>query len=265
MDKAVEELQSEFKVLKNEIKETLSDIREHLLTNLENPFLHAGDAVASPAREVAVAVDDAPTEDDEAELDETPDEAPGLPSSVSDDTAPGIPPPQFQDTEDDDGGTPPPPRRATAESSEQSYLDTEDSPVFEHDGQQPATSNHQDGAGQRIKEGEAPPDLVTIASLVPWMEEGMNRIGQERMTAIVDLYGSIGGLTNDLSDVMHRLIALGGGPAEANDVTLRDCLHLIVELDTLVSRVKYDRPGAALLSMFLDGQGTELPPPQESV
>ncbi|MCH7706054.1 MAG: hypothetical protein IIB33_03305, partial [Chloroflexi bacterium] len=62
---------------------------------------------------------------------------------------------------------------------------------------------------------------------------------------------------------MHRLIALGGGPAEADDVSLRDCLHLIVELDTLVSRVRYDRPGAALLSMFLNGQGADLPP-QES-
>lgn len=263
MDKAVEELQSEFKVLKNEIKETLSDIREHLLTNLQNPFLSSGGTVAAPVNEVAITVRSAPVEVEKVEPDEAPDEAPGLPSPVPDDTAPGIPPPQLQNTEDGGGGTPGPPRQATAESSEQSYLDTEDSPVFEHDGQQPATSNHQNRAGRQTNEGEAPPDLVTIAALVPWMEEGMNRIGQERMTAIVDLYGSIGGLTNDLSDVMHRLIALGGSPAEANDVTLRDCLHIIVELDTLVSRVRYDRPGAALLSMFLNGQGADLPP-QES-
>lgn len=275
MDKAVEELQSEFKVLKNEIKETLSDIREHLLTNLENPFLHTGDTVASPVNEVAITVRTAPSDYNEVKPrevpnetlnespDESPDEGPGLPSSVSDDTAPGIPPPQFQE-EEGGGGTPPPPRQETAGSSEQSHLETEDSPVLEHNGRQSATRNHQDRAGQQMNENEAPLDLVTIAALVPWMEEGMNRIGQERMTAIVDLYGSIGGLTNDLSDVMHRLIALGGGPAEANDVTLRDCLHLIVELDTLVSRVRYDRPGAALLSMFLNGHDTEMPLPQEN-
>lgn len=38
MDKAIEELQNEMKVLKNEIKETLTDVREYLLTNAQNPF-----------------------------------------------------------------------------------------------------------------------------------------------------------------------------------------------------------------------------------
>ncbi len=41
MDKTVQELQDEVKVLKNEIKETLTDIREHLLTYAENPFATA--------------------------------------------------------------------------------------------------------------------------------------------------------------------------------------------------------------------------------
>ena len=41
MDKAdqkIEQLQDELKIIKNEIKETLVDIREHLLTYAENPF-----------------------------------------------------------------------------------------------------------------------------------------------------------------------------------------------------------------------------------
>ena len=137
-------------------------------------------------------------------------------------------------------------------------METENSPVSENDGQRPVAPGS-NGAGQAANGSDTPPDLVTIASLIPWMEDGMERIGQERMTAIVELYGSIGGLPDDLSDVMHRLIALGASPGNANEVTLRECLYLMVELDALVSRVKYDRPGAALLSMFIDRRGAEPP------
>ena len=48
MDKTVQELQDEVKVLKNEIKETLTDIREHLLTYAENPFATAPVRPAPP-------------------------------------------------------------------------------------------------------------------------------------------------------------------------------------------------------------------------
>ena len=48
MDKAVEELQQELKLLKNEIKETLTDVREHLLNTVDNPFpQEGGPALAS--------------------------------------------------------------------------------------------------------------------------------------------------------------------------------------------------------------------------
>ena len=68
MDKAVEDLQSDFKVLKNQIKEILSDIREHLLTNLENPFLTNDDGAPAPQRivtasEVAITMMPAPPHD----------------------------------------------------------------------------------------------------------------------------------------------------------------------------------------------------------
>ena len=49
MEKKVEELEDDLKVLKNEIKESLTDIREHLLTYIENPF-----AMSRPTTEVQV-------------------------------------------------------------------------------------------------------------------------------------------------------------------------------------------------------------------
>ncbi len=60
-DKAVEEMQEELKLLKNEIKETLGDVREYLLTNAENPFVQdSGAAAAAPPAPAAAPAPPAP-------------------------------------------------------------------------------------------------------------------------------------------------------------------------------------------------------------
>ena len=266
MDKAVEELQDEFKLLKNEIKETLTDIREHLLTNVENPFAveleraeaapRAGGNARTIDAAITVNVTPAPT----LPLPEV-GELPGLPTEPEEDNVE-----EFEEKESSaDEGT------QTSKDPEVTQWvgeTTDGLPV--QDDFQSSWPDEGEAVNQSINETSiAPPpnkdqgapqvDLVMLATLTPWIESSIQKIGKARVKSVVDLYDSIENVPPQLKEIVHQFIDLGSEQEallEDNAAILSDSLHVLMELDALLWRSRYDRKGAALLSLLLDHNGT---------
>ena len=269
MDKAVEELQGEFKLLKNEIKETLTDIREHLLTNAENPFaVELERAEAAPrARGNAGTIDAAIT----VNVTPTPTlplpevgELPGLPPESENDNIEGFD--EEESTTDEDTPTSEDPDvtqwmgemtdgRPVQDELQSSGLDEGEAVDQSFSGTHTAPPPNKDQGAPQV-------DLVMLATLTPWIESSIQKIGKPRVKSVVDLYSSIENVPPQLKEIVHQFIDLGSEQEaflEDSAAILSDSLHVLMELDALLWRSRYDRKGAALLSLLLDRNGT---PPQ---
>ena len=97
-------------------------------------------------------------------------------------------------------------------------------------------------------------DLFTIATLAPWMEDSVARLGKERVKAIVEVYASMGGMSNGLRDVLLRLIGMDGTSGARANVSLRECMRALAELDNLLWRSRQDPRGAALYAALLNSK-----------
>ena len=354
MDK-VEELQEELKVLKNEIKETLADVREHLLTNVDNPFsTGAGDDGASPkAAAPPPPATPAPTPEPETAQNQapTPTPAPAQPAapapvagaappampqviSVPSMGAMGMPvigggviggavagpmmgPASAGFAPDIPSGPPtsgppvaaprptagPPPARAKADNTlgespaggaSGNGAGSMGSPAFspEHkqgtdgrvrkapSGRRPMSGegnnghhvvddpeaytygeyDDQDEAEAMLYEEDAKParpkdefDLVTLATLAPWMEEGVRKIGRKRLKTVLEVYASMDGISQGFKEVLLQLVGMDDATDSVKGkVSLRECMRFLVDLDEILWRGRQDWKRAALLSMFAD-------------
>ena len=95
-------------------------------------------------------------------------------------------------------------------------------------------------------------DLLTVAMLASWMEQNLERLGQERLKSIIDIYSSMGGLSDQLREILEQFIDLDEHPGDPNNIPVTDYLTIIAEMDNIMYRSRSDRPGAALLSMLLN-------------
>lgn len=267
MDKIVQELQDEVKVLKNEIKETLTDIREHLLTYAENPFATAPVRPASPNGH---AVPAAPNNGVPAPTDQS--------TVVSESIGGGGPVSVPGAEKQPDGATPPEPAKnaSVAPAALDGKVDTA-AKANGPDGPAPSANEKVDKQEKAVAEEECPgpvgaaserpavatakaatrgevKDLFTVATLAPWMEDSVARLGKERVKAIVEVYASMGGMTNELRDVLLKLVGLDGANGARPNVSLRECMRSLAELDNLLWRSRQDPRGAALYAALLSSK-----------
>ncbi len=227
MDKAVEELQDEFKLLKNEIKETLTDIREHLLTNVENPFaVELERAEAAPrARSNAGTIDAAitvnvtptPTLPEEGEL-------PGLPPSSEENNIEEFV--EEESTADEDNPTSEDPDVTQWMGEMTGGLPGQDELPY-------SGLDEREAVNQSIKETQtAPPpnknqgtsqvDLVMLATLTPWIESSIQKIGKARVKSVVDLYASIENVPPQLKEIVHQFISSGPHHQDSGEAKIRE-------------------------------------------
>ncbi len=278
-DKKVEELQDELKVLKNEIKETLVDIREHLLTYSENPFVTAltpstpgappveanlpphqpiGPSV-EPASAANLLANPSASDDPPEPKVDVANEADGeLDEEFEDDTEKlldeAVDEPEHDEPLKEAAGPPSPPPEAEAAAAAVSRRNGPSEPeVNEAPGPPPAWAA--DASRQRPPApagSDQSADLLTVAMLSNWMEEHLRRIGTDKMKEIVEIYASMGGVPQRLQGVLLRLLSLDQRPAPiGKQVTLKDYLRVLAELDSLLWRSRHDRAGAALMSVLL--------------
>ncbi len=244
MEKVVEELQDEIKVLKNEIKETLLDIRDFLLSQVEIPF-PVGMGAGRP--EVGV-----PTNGKSNPYPESSKEATLPPAGPQDASGAG----DVLDAQkaEEDGS------QSLSESSPDEAARSQDGVKVKME--RPASGLEKGGATRTepvqtkraalasANGGEAA-DMLMVATLAPWLEDSISRIGHGRLKSIVEVYASMGGFSEQLKEVLLQLIDLDGGDRADNQVSLKECLRVMAELDNLVWRSRYDRTGAAVLSAYL--------------
>ena len=93
-------------------------------------------------------------------------------------------------------------------------------------------------------------DLAAVAALSRWLGSGVHKVGKQRMEAVVEIYAMLGGLSPGLKDVLCRLLSLDDGEGLA----LRDCIAMLIELDSLMWRTRAGRGDAAILSFFMHGK-----------
>jgi hypothetical protein len=350
MDKAVEELQQELKLLKNEIKETLTDVREVLLNTVENPFpqdhsphpfaVHPPSLSQTPppsteAAQQSSVVSPEPQAGAGPHLAGNPGSggpsgiiignlggppgpgpmvsgAPGLPQGVAGPSpnvsfasvpsdafvssagGPGLVPsarpshPHEEDVEGDWEAAPEGPRLAPRErgrrrrdqkaptegsmrargrhsrfASQPPWSTDGDEESFERETNDHGVEDRYDEEDEYVEDEEQRPhsrrpkakvDLVVIASLAPWLTEGVAQLGRKRVKSLLDVYASMGGISTEMKDVLLQVVAMDDTEGLTKSVSIQDTMRFLVELDDLMWRGRQDWRRAALMSMIASGQ-----------
>jgi hypothetical protein len=231
LNQKVKELEDQLKLVKNEVRETLLDIREHVL-KLGNPFTRTGISPNEWEGELQqqVAPDVQRT---------TPEPVEGQVRKITLESEEG----QVQKMTPEPEEAMPRAEKSGAKGSETVQLDGQISPDR---GLYPYPTPR---FGQvEGRNGEVP--LFTIAALTQWASKATRRIGQERVEAILDVYQMTGRLSAQLKQVALRLTCLGEGGEPESQVTTKDCIAVLVELDGLLGQDA--RPESALVSILLN-------------
>ena len=320
MEQSLEEVQEEIKVLKNEIKETLTDIRDYLLTHVQNPFAQEARPESPPPRRTGIEREEMSSGGEKGQKEPDDSLPPAEETSIAQErphpghhrrtdglgnplTAPQqqpvgqAPPPQpvYQ---------PPPPPQPVSELHPGPQPSAEQGPFTaelqarasmtgpgqyptEHRGLQdhgPRVSQEthaafQDGratghARQKGSEtgpivnrrdplwtGQAPAadrrreelpdrhldgvDLLTLTTLASWAQDGIRKIGQDHLRTMVEIYDAMGHLAPQTKEVLNRLIGLERGDGVPADVSVKDCIHVLSDLDNILWRRRFESRGPA--------------------
>ena len=95
-------------------------------------------------------------------------------------------------------------------------------------------------------------DLITLAMLSDWIEENLDTLGQNRVKAVIDIYASMGGLSDQLKAVLTQLVDLDEHPGDSVNHSTSEYLGVLAELENRIQHSQSDRAGAALISMLLE-------------
>ncbi|MBI4287306.1 MAG: hypothetical protein HY671_02620 [Chloroflexi bacterium] len=232
-------IEEEMKLLKNEIKQVLIDIKERL----ENPV--AGRAIpvhvvktVSMSPEKATVEESSPQPKAEAVGDAPAPGANGNGRQAHDVLATaGVPPASVVAGGNGNGnGNGKAAHEATA--AQGSGIST--GPVTV----QPAIN-------PSIPSAKPAADLLTVSMLSQWLATGVKKVGKQRMEALLDIYGQLGGLSSPLKDALMKLLNTDEGDGQS----MREGISLLVEVDNLVRRSLTDRSEAAILSLFMNSNG----------
>lgn len=251
--KAVE---GELGLLKNQIQQTLLDIREHVL-ELSNPFGSASRsrewdsrpaAAAEPTPVVTTVLAAPPPPEPVVETPEPPVAASPEPEPPAETPpalesfdalfdappAPGLDGPTngMADSLWDD--TPPP-------APEPPKVST--SPRAHHEPQSPAP-----GTEPPMEKGSKI-DLITLTSLVKWVDQTTRKIGKERVMVILDIYEMAGRIAPSTKQLVQRLCALSDGSSE-HAIPLREVVGAMLQIDGLLEAKQMDE--RRMLSLLMD-------------
>ena len=320
----VKNLESELSLLKNQVQQTLLDIREHVL-EFTNPFTAEARLVRawqertaqaaqtnlggeadleslletegedSPDSVAATATAPPPAEDDwdEFEDEEPLDVAPQATADSGDDlepdeyeSIPGAEPvAEFEDQpvvdemwedpyddeyedeyeddldvddgvvdeiESEDDEVEEPQTEVTEES--EAPLSLEQEPESEApepkpvEAPPPQPEPAPQAALQQILRKDPGMDMITLISLIRWVDKNTERIGKDRVMVILDIYAMSGRITEETRDIVKRLCALGRN--DETRVPVRDVVAAMLTIDgVLDERVSESQ---RLMSMLYD-------------
>jgi hypothetical protein len=216
----IAKLESEIKVLKNEVQAVLLDLRESYL-NVQNPF----NVAASPAAVQPIVINQqapAPEPRSEAVLRENPKPEPVEPERDS----------------------PPESVPVTGLESETAHEEVKISPV-----------SHSELQSRMIKSAEpairknARLDLVTVAGLTGWVEDSAKKLGKERAEAVLDISEVMGYVSSDLKPIILKLIALAPQIPVESPARTRDYIDSLIQINSLLGKDNREETALLLLSL----------------
>lgn len=284
MDANMESIQNELKVLKNEIRQVLLDIREYLLTNVHNPFPASQEL---PFRQSEAGAPMGAIDNLAARYAPSPavPSGAGVPSGVANGYANGgrTPHPaqrQVPAVPDDETEDIPAVVDATQHlrspgvPAEEAPTQVPSTPVAEVSpaaapASAPQHAPHPSPQSQGLQPARATrpqpqvpvpppaaprPDLVTVAMLAPVVEEGIRKLGKAQMRSVIELYAITSTMNDEMKQMVLQLIDLDSSDDEVRRGSLRDCLRFVMGLDAILSRSRSDVTGAALLSVYLNAR-----------
>lgn len=234
-DAKVQQLEDEFKLLKNEIKHVLTDIEEFIL-DARNPFR----AAAGPdGPSIGVVVSSGPASATAGLQDGEPGEQP------SDEEA------------DPDGRSradgEPPQGPESVPSAREGHLDRPpvEGQAMSDDARAPRVESPPSEAV-----GDAPSrldqlDLATIVALGQWVRGATKRVGETRTKTILEVCQAAGYVSEQSNQVLLGLARLSdeGDPGCEGAASMRTSMVLLAQLHTILER--QEKPDSGLLSLML--------------
>ena len=247
-DAKVQQLEDEFKLLKNEIKHVLTDIEEFIL-DARNPFR----AAAGPdGPSIGVVVSSGPAS---ATADGGP-QANGRPATAG--LQDGEPGEQPSDEEADPDGRSradgePPQGPESVPSAREGHLDRPpvEGQAMSDDARAPRVESPPSEAV-----GDAPSrldqlDLATIVALGQCVRGATKRVGETRIKTILEVCQAAGYVSEQSNQVLLGLARLSdeGDPGCEGAASMRTSMVLLAQLHTILER--QEKPDSGLLSLML--------------
>lgn len=110
-----------------------------------------------------------------------------------------------------------------------------------------------DDVEEETTEG-TPVNLMTLIGLVRWVEKSIEKIGKDRVEAIVEIYRTAGFLPSSYNDTIPQIIRLAEDEKPEGVVTMGDSINVLLQLDSLLGG-KFKTESAVLSTLFGDDGG----------
>ncbi len=95
-------------------------------------------------------------------------------------------------------------------------------------------------------------DLVTLVGVVRWVDQAVQRLGQRRVDAILDIWQMTGRISGPTKDMIHRMCALTSEDPDER-APLRDLVAMMIQIEGLLD--KEQSSSTRLLAMLFDDPG----------
>lgn len=261
----IQRLEDELKLLKNEVHQTLLDIKDSLAGGFHSRAAPARAAAAQPAPQAAedsvpsqAAAHRVHLEEPLPRVEEqrqVSSQTGGVEAQPEDEPAPQ---PRARQRRPDpsmgDPGPGPRPRMdrmpAWEEGEPEQDMDYVPAFVEYRPSAQAAPRKGNGNMGRSSGRPDSPSqiDLATLATLGNWADRSARKIGRERVEAVLEVYQITGYLPRNMKDVLLKLLSLDNAPVNAEEVSLRDCITVLMELNGIV--VGHTKTEAAMLSLL---------------
>ena len=270
----VNELENEMKVLKNEIKAVLLDIREQYL-NAENPFTVGGPAATGGGGPM-INISSTPTSGSEPRIIHVEtrggneEVGPTIHHPSSSETTSATDTSSLHGTVSSPGLGPStedevlPMVEGRGRKDAGAILPSLELREIEEDRSLPSAMNRgrKETPRKRIKqtpeyrsssENGAGISLITVAGLSRWVDDSVEKIGKERTEVMVEACHVVGYLPEELKDLLNRLVRLAQvDEPKKRKIATGDYLSVIAQLDSLLGFSSESE--GALLSILTSGR-----------
>ncbi len=208
-DKALEKLEEEFKLMKGELKETISSVRDYLL-NTELPASEYANIMAALGtagnQQMEVKGDFSLPKDQGEPMEEVIEEEIPDPESelTTEEAEPESESPTDEQAEEGLGQDSETPPEDLAEEGAEAESELP-----------PEEEQHMETQTKIVEEaGQSPPEVNLLSNLIHWVAKAKNEIGTEQLPTFLEVYGLSGHLSPELKDIILNLANIASEPTD---------------------------------------------------